>query len=295
MVVNASGSAPRATARGAGRPARIARAALWHDLECGAYAADLPLWRELAAHAAGQARTQRAGAAGAVLEVGAGTGRVTLDLAVRGHRVTALDRDARLLGALRERASGLAVDAVRADACTFALHRRDFALCLVPMQTVQLLGGAAGRLAFLRRAHAHLAPHGLLACAIVTDVEPFDCAAGDAGPDPEVVRVDGALHLSRVVRVHVGARTVRIERERTVVPAIAPAAPRGAASRRARARAQAPGTPPAARERDVARLDRLGVAQLHDEGRRAGLTPAGTRAIPETDEHAGCVAVLLGA
>jgi ubiquinone/menaquinone biosynthesis C-methylase UbiE len=46
-------------------------AALWHDLECGDYRDDLPSWRSLAATAGGP-----------VLDVGAGTGRVTLDLAV---------------------------------------------------------------------------------------------------------------------------------------------------------------------------------------------------------------------
>ena len=57
--------------------------AIWHDLECGAYAEDLPLWRSLASTYGDP-----------VLDVGAGTGRVALDLARRGHRVTALDREA---------------------------------------------------------------------------------------------------------------------------------------------------------------------------------------------------------
>ena len=68
---------------------------IWHDLECGAYAEDLPLWRALAAEHGDP-----------VLDVGAGTGRVTLDLARAGHRVTALDRDPELLDALAQRASG---------------------------------------------------------------------------------------------------------------------------------------------------------------------------------------------
>jgi hypothetical protein len=38
--------------------------AAWHDLECGAYAEDLPLWRMLAGTVGGP-----------VLDVGAGTGR----------------------------------------------------------------------------------------------------------------------------------------------------------------------------------------------------------------------------
>ena len=59
---------------------------IWHDVECGSYAADLPLWRELAAAAGGP-----------VLDVGAGTGRVSVDLHRRGYDVHALDVDPALL------------------------------------------------------------------------------------------------------------------------------------------------------------------------------------------------------
>ena len=55
-------------------------AALWHDLECGGYREDLPAWRALAAATGGP-----------VLDVGAGTGRVSLDLAAHGVDVVALD------------------------------------------------------------------------------------------------------------------------------------------------------------------------------------------------------------
>ncbi len=74
-----------------------------------------------------------------------------------GSRVTALDRDPELLAELAQRAqaAGLDVPTVLADAREFELDER-FALCIVPMQTIQLLGGAAGRAAFLRRARRHL-------------------------------------------------------------------------------------------------------------------------------------------
>ena len=107
-------------------------AVVWHDLECGAYTADLDLWRELAGAGPPPGR---------VLDVGAGTGRVALDLAARGHTVTAIDLDTQLLAALRERArdAGANVEAVHANARAFELARRDHALCLMPMQTIQLL------------------------------------------------------------------------------------------------------------------------------------------------------------
>src|SRR5215211_6069455 len=99
-------------------------AALWHDLECGGYRDDLPWWRSLAAATGGP-----------VLDVGAGTGRVTLDLAAQGLAVVALDNEAALLAALAHRAARLPVETVVADARSFALKRR-FSLIVVPMQTL---------------------------------------------------------------------------------------------------------------------------------------------------------------
>ena len=245
---------------------------IWHDLECGAYRADLDLWRELAdaSHAPGTTVP--------LLDVGAGSGRVTLDLIRAGHRVTAIDLDGELLDALRRRAATSAAETIRADARSLELARRDHALCLVPMQTIQLLGGESGRGAFLRRAREHLRPGGLLACAIVADLEPFDCAATDTGPTPESVRVEGITYISSAVRVAIDRHTIEIERERRVVP------PRSAG----RSGEQI-------LERNVIGLDRLSAARLRREGRRAGLQPAGTRTIAATDEHVGSEVVLLRA
>ena len=82
-------------------------AVAWHDVECASYDADLS--------ALAGARRRRARP---VLDLGAGTGRVALDLAARGHDVTALDSDAGLLAALAHRARerGLRVHASTADA-----------------------------------------------------------------------------------------------------------------------------------------------------------------------------------
>ena len=54
-------------------------AVIWHDVECSAYDLDLALWRELAE-----------GADGPVLDIGAGTGRVAIDLARHGYEVIRL-------------------------------------------------------------------------------------------------------------------------------------------------------------------------------------------------------------
>jgi SAM-dependent methyltransferase len=249
---------------------------IWHDLECGTYSADLALWHELAANArvgvaAAPGRSPRG-----VLDIGAGTGRVALALARAGHHVTAVDLDAELLDALSARAAGLDIETVWADARLFELDRRDFALCLAPMQTLQLLGGTTGRLEFMAQARAHLAPGGLLACAIVTEIDPFDCDAGDLGPSEEVARVAGATYISRATRVLLDNRVVRIERERGILP-------RGRAAREP------------AWQHDVIELDRVSVAQLEHEGHEVGLTSAGTRVIAATEEHTASVVVMFGA
>jgi SAM-dependent methyltransferase len=277
MVVTPSQEGGRGDAGTGESSLRLPDAVIWHDLECGAYTADLGLWRELAEDACKGVMPAPGSGLGRVLDVGAGTGRVALALARAGHRVTAIDIDAELLEALRARAAGLDIATVRADARLFELDRRDFALCLAPMQTLQLLGGTTGRVEFMRRARAHLAPGGLLACAIVTEIDPFDCDAGDLGPSPEVTRIAGATYISRATRVLVDSRVVRIERERGVIPPGCTAAHEPAWAL------------------DVIELDRVSVAQLQDEGREAGLTAAGSRLIAATDEHTASVVVTFGA
>ncbi len=235
---------------------------LWHDLECGRYTADLPLWRELAAQAGGP-----------LLDLGAGSGRVALDLARAGHAVTALDVDARLLAALDERAAaaGLAVETVQADARDFALGR-EFALVLAPMQTVQLLGGPDGRAGLLRSAAACLRPGGLLACALADALEAFD-AEHTEPPLPDVLERDGWVYASHPVAVRPDAGGATIERIRQTV------SPDGARTA----------------EGDVVRLDRLDGDTLEAEGVAAGLRAAGRRFVEMTDEHVGSEVVLLRA
>ncbi len=254
---------------GAGGPADATppRAVLWHDLECASYTADLPLWEQLAREAGAGPGSGRA-----ILDIGAGTGRVALALARGGHGVCALDRDAELLDALRERAAGLPVGPICADARSFELERRDFALCIAPMQTVQLLGGSAGRLQFLARARSHLRPGGLLACAIVTAFDTFDCGAGDPAPAPETVRFGQVTYSSHPLCVRTEGQRVVIERERrlTVV-------------------GQTLG------ESNRVALDLFSAAELEREGAQVGLQAAPARALGATAEHVGSEVVVLRA
>jgi SAM-dependent methyltransferase len=266
-------------------PSAAEREVIWHDLECGGYDADLALWRELADG------SHDGSPADPILEIGAGGGRVALDLANAGHRVTALDLDRRLLNALSARDAGAEVEPVCADARTFELRRRDFGLCLVPMQTVQLLGGEAGRAAFLRRVRAHLRPGGVLACAIVSDFESFDCARGGDGPPADVVRRGGVDYVSRPIRVSASEDRVVIERTRRILPEGRERSREGS-NRLLHLGAH---SPTIAGERDVIELDIVSVEQLEREGIAAGLRPGTPRRVEATDDYLGSDVVLLHA
>jgi SAM-dependent methyltransferase len=231
---------------------------LWHDLECGGYDLDLPLWRELA---------DREGSP--VLDVGAGTGRVALDLARRGHEVVAVDRDPVLLDALADRGAGLAVSVVAADARAFDLGRR-FPLVIVPMQTLQLLGGAEGRARSLARVREHLTPGGLLAVALADALECFD-EEYDQPPRPDLREVGGVVYASRPVRVRDLGDRAAIDRVRQIVAI--------------------DGT--LTTLDNVVELDRLEPEELEEEAVAFGLRAEPQRRIPQTLEYVGSTVVML--
>jgi SAM-dependent methyltransferase len=246
---------------------------IWHDLECGGYRADLALWRELAAAAVPPGAN-----VASVLDLGAGTGRVTLDLAAAGHRVTALDISPTLLGALVRRAAGLPVRAVQGDVRRFELGEDAFDLCLVPMQTLQLLRGEQERRALFACAAAHLREQALMACAIVDDVQPFDTLGGELGPAPDRVQLGERLYLSRPLRLLAAPAKIRIERERVVLPAGSSEATRAEPA-----------------EHDVVELERVDATELWAEAQPAGLRPEPSRTIAETGEHSASEVVMLRA
>ncbi len=231
-------------------------AVVWHDVECGAYTADLPLWEELASEAAG-----------GILDLGCGTGRVALHLAKRGHSVTGLDLDAELVAAFNERASGSA-HAVAGDARDFDLEG-DFGLMLAPMQLLQLFDGADERVACLRCVAAHLATDGRAAFAIV---ESMPEVVEDAYPLPDTREVNGWVYSSLPLGARRDAGAIAVSRLRQTV------SPTGELSE----------------DVDEVRLLLLSAEDLEAEARTAGLRPAGQHAIDATDDHVGSTVVLLG-
>jgi SAM-dependent methyltransferase len=235
-------------------------AVVWHDIECGAYRADLPLWLELAAEHGGP-----------ILDVGAGTGRVALELARAGYQVTALDHDQELLRELDRRARGLPVRATTADARDFDLGQR-FALILAPMQTIQLLGGRPGRRRFLDCARAHLSPGGLLAIAVTEEFDLYRAGRGDPALPADVRRIGETVYASRPMEVRQAGNAVVLERRRETI--------------RRDGRAIV--------EPDVVRLDRLSADQLEREAVACGLDLRERCDIAPTPDHVGSVVVMLG-
>jgi SAM-dependent methyltransferase len=245
---------------------REQESSIWHDVECGAYTADLQLWRRLAREASPERACD-------VLELGCGTGRVSLTLAPRARHVSAIDVDPELVAVLRERATEreLPVEAVVADARAFELDRR-FDLVLAPMQLVQLLEGEGERLSMLTCVARHLNPGGRVALALLEVEEEWSATPEDA-PAPDMRELDGWLYASRPVAVRRtgSGDAIELDRIRQTV------SPRGRIEE----------TP------SRVRLELVSPKQLEQEGRRAGLVPQPRKRVPPTDEHVGsCIIVL---
>jgi SAM-dependent methyltransferase len=234
--------------------------AVWHDLECGPYTEDLALWLDLAARYGDP-----------ILDIGAGTGRTAIALARAGHAVTAVDHDPELLAELGRRSTGLELETWLADARELALGGR-FALCIVPMQTIQLLGGRAGRACFLRALRDHLREGGMAALALADEVDVFEVQDGSPAPLPDVCELDGVLYSSRPTAVRADDDSFELVRRREMVT----------------------GDGTISVQDDVIRLDRLSAIELEAEAEALGLRPAGRQLIDPTDDYVGSVVVMLG-
>jgi SAM-dependent methyltransferase len=237
--------------------ASTSEAAIWHDVECGAYAADFGVWDELA---------DRCG--DPILELGAGTGRLSIHLARRGHRVIGLDYDEELIAAQRERAVGLPVTPLLADARGFELPE-PVALALAPMQLLQMLANRAERLACLDSIAAQLLPGGRVAAAMVEGMpEP------EEGEPllPDVREVDGWVYSSLPLEAIVGPERIVVHRLRQKV------SPAGELTD----------------EPDSVTICTLTADELEAEAAGVGLVSIERLRIDPTDDHVGSTVVVLG-
>ncbi|MFT4034369.1 MAG: methyltransferase domain-containing protein [Patulibacter sp.] len=253
-------------------PDRALVACGFHDAECAGYQADLPLWVALADTTGGP-----------VVDLGAGTGRVTVPLAAAGHDVIAVDLDADLLDELDRRArdGGVAVRTISADACALADALPDALLgtarlIVMPMQTIQLLGGVQARRACLAGCAVVAAPGAELAISIVPEVEPFD--GRDATPlllPPDVAQLGGLRFASTALAVLQPSPDAPIQMHRR------------------RAISDESGAPVGEPCDVVITLDPLTVAELQREAAAAGWVAGEVIELPETDEHAASIVVVF--
>lgn len=110
-------------------------------------------------------RARASAMGGDVLELGCGTGRVTLPLARDGHEIWALDLSEEMLGQLREKAAQLPgpdrarLHLLHADMADFDLGRH-FDLIVAPYRAFQALIGKNQQEECLRHVRQHLSARG---------------------------------------------------------------------------------------------------------------------------------------
>ena len=113
---------------------------------------DLPFWLSLAEREAGP-----------VVEWGAGTGRISVPLAAAGHDVTAIEISGRMVERGEEKSES--VEWVVGDMRGVDPKRR-YGLAICAFNSFLCLRSVDDALAFLRNAHEHLVPGGLLGIEI---------------------------------------------------------------------------------------------------------------------------------
>jgi SAM-dependent methyltransferase len=241
---------------------RAPEVAIWQEVEYGSYGADLPLWRELAAAHGGP-----------VLELGAGAGRVGLDLAGDGIEVIAVDRDPELAAELERRAerAGAPLTVQVADlsspaGLTLPSPPR---LAIAPLHLLQEIAGAERR-ALLGALPRLLAPGGVLAATLVDESSLLNQGIAQSKILPDIREIGDWVYSSEPLWVQVGEESMKVRRVRERV------SPEGEIERMVHDEV----------------LERVSPEQLEEELREAGLHPGGRRTIEAGPNEADSVLVL---
>lgn len=114
---------------------------------------DLSFWLKLAQQAAGP-----------ILELGCGTGRILLPFLEAGLDATGLDRDGNMLAVLKSKTIKQHPRIIQADMAAFHLQQR-FALIILPCNTLSTLEDVT-RLSMFDRVSEHLTPGGIFATSL---------------------------------------------------------------------------------------------------------------------------------
>lgn len=136
-------------------------------------------------------------AGGPVLELMAGTGRVSLPLAEAGADLTCVDLSGAMLARLRQKlaVAGLRAATYEMDVSRLRLPERDFALALLPFQSFGEVLDPEDEQAVLDAVSAHLRPEGRFICTL-------------HNPDVRRRTVDGLLRLLGSLPLPDGAGTL---------------------------------------------------------------------------------------
>ncbi len=201
-------SAPRGA-----RSRTMAADPVWQHLEFGSYAADLTLWEELA-----EAGSPAVSGGRAVLELGAGAGRVAVHLAERGHRVVAVERSAELAAELEGRAGegDLSISVLRADLERFDVELPEpIGAAIAPLHVIQQLEPGARR-ALLGALAQALPAGGRLGATVVDEASLLD-RQSEPDPIPEMRDFEGWVYSSEPLWVQIDEAAIRVRRLRNRV------------------------------------------------------------------------------
>jgi SAM-dependent methyltransferase len=168
-------------------PATAAALARLYDLDLADDPGDLDLYLALADRAAGR-----------VLELAAGSGRLAVPLAAAGHPVTAVDIDPAMLARARERAAAAdlpdgRLELVEADLLDVRLPDAGrYALAFIALNSIMLLATRDAQRRAIQSLAVHLAPGGLAVVDVwLPDIE--DLARFDGRLILEWIRTDVAI------------------------------------------------------------------------------------------------------
>jgi SAM-dependent methyltransferase len=244
----------------------VSEAAVWQDVEFGAYVADLPLWERIA------------GGGGPALELGAGAGRVALHLARAGVSVVALEPEQELAEELSRRGAdaGASVTTVASPAAELpAAWPLDEppGCAIAPLHVIQMVAPEERRAA-LAAIGELLAPGARFAATLV-DESSLGAGGGEAAepPIPDMREVGGWVYSSEPLWVQLGPREIKVRRLRKRV------SPEGEIER-------------SVHDEVLHRLDADGFER---EAAEAGLDPVERVGVSSGPDEADSLAVILEA
>lgn len=155
--------------------------------------------------------------AGAILELGIGTGRLALPLSAGGRRVHGIDASAAMLDRLRGKPGGSSISVTEGDFSEFSLSDR-FSVAVLAFNTVFALPDQDAQVRCFERVAAHLHPAG---CFVVEAFVPNPArfqesqsirlrAMTDGRVALDVARIDSATQFMYTTQVHLRDGGVRL-------------------------------------------------------------------------------------